>query len=351
MYMYLSDYQPHDPKKHHPGIGIIGCGNIVFSHLKGYKLGKYRIIAMADIDEKVLQEKATLVPGVKTFTDYRELLALQEVEVVDCATRPLPRAQIIRDALNAGKHVLSQKPFVLDLKVGEELVKVAEKKKLLLAVNQNGRWNPIWNYAYQAIQARLIGEVLSVHMRCHWDHNGIVGTPFNKVKHIILYDYGIHWFDILRCWMDKEPKRVFASFAKAANQKANPPLLAQVIIEYENAQTTLVFDGSQSIGGEDAFFIGGSKGSIICTGPDLNQHMLEVRTKEGTFRPNLKGSWFPDGFHGSMGELLCAIEENREPWNNAKDNLESLQLCFAACASADKEESVCPSEITRLEID
>ena len=61
------------------------------------------------------------------------------------------------------------------------------------------------------------------------------------------------------------------------------------------------------------------------------------------------GSWFPDGFHGTMGELLCAIEENRKPWNNAKDNLKSLQLCFAACVSADKGEAVDPSKITRLE--
>ena len=324
--MYQFDYQPHDPQKYHPGIGIIGCGGIVFSHLKGYELGKYRIVAMADINEKNLKEKSALVPGVKTFTDYRELLALPEVKVVDCATHPAPRVQIIKDALKAGKHVLSQKPFVLDLKIGEELVKFAEKKKLLLAVNQNGRWNSVWNYAYQAIRTGLIGEIMSVHMRCHWDHNGIVGKEFNKIRHVILYDFGIHWFDILCCWMNKKPKRVFASFAKAVNQKANPPLLAQVIIEYEKAQATLVFDGSQSIGGEDSFFIGGTKGSVVCTGSDLSHHILELRTKEGTFRPNLKGSWFPVGFHGTMGELLCAIEKNRKPWNNAKDNLNSLQL-------------------------
>ena len=98
-----------------------------------------------------------------------------------------------------------------------------------LAVNQNGRWNPLWNYAYQAIRTGLIGEVMSVHMRCHWDHNWIVGKEFNKIRHAILYDYGIHWFDILSCWMDKKSKRVFASFTKAINQKANPPLLSLLV--------------------------------------------------------------------------------------------------------------------------
>ncbi|MCK4244375.1 MAG: Gfo/Idh/MocA family oxidoreductase, partial [Candidatus Omnitrophica bacterium] len=263
------DYKPHDPKGYRPGIGIIGCGNIVRNHLAAYKKANYRIVAMADINIDNLKDRARQVPGVKIFTDYNQLLKLPEVKVVDIATHPEERVQLVRDALNSGKHVLSQKPFVLDLKVGEELAKLAAKKKLLLAVNQNGRWNPPWNYAYQVIQAGMIGKVMSVHMCCHWDHNGIRRNPkFNKLQHIVLYDYGIHWFDILAVWMgNKQAKRVFASFSKAPNQKAAPPLLAQALIEYEGAQASLVFDGSQNAGGEDSFFIGGTKGSILCTGP------------------------------------------------------------------------------------
>jgi len=348
--MYKFNYQPKDPKKYRPGIGIIGCGGIVFSHIAAYKKAKYRIVALADINEKNLKEKANLIPGVKTYTDYRDLLSLPEVEVVDCATHPEPRVRIMKDAIEAGKHILSQKPFVTDLKIGQELIKLAKKEKVFLAVNQNGRWNPPWNYTYQAIKRGIIGEIMSVHMRCHWDHNGIVGSEFNKIRHIILYDYGIHWFDILNCWIDKKPKKIFASFSKAPNQKANPPLLAQAIIEYSNAQVSLIFDGSQRIGGEDSFFIGGTKGSIICSGkPNLSHYTLKICTEGGIYQPDLEGSWFPDGFHGTMGELLLAIEENRKPWNNAEDNLKSLQLCFSACRSADKKEPVNPESITKIE--
>jgi len=51
--------------------------------------------------------------------------------------------------------------------------------------------------------------------------------------------------------------------------------------------------------------------------------------------PELSGTWFREGFHGTMAELLCAIEEKRTPNNNARENLKSLALCFAALASAD----------------
>lgn len=346
--MFKIDYKPHNPEKYKPGIGIIGCGGIVSSHLAGYKKGNYRIVALCDINEKNLKEKAKMVPGAKTFTDYRDLLKLEEVEVIDIATHPEERVQIIKDSLNAGKHVLSQKPFVTDIEVGKQLVKIAKKEKVLLAVNQNGRWNPAWNYTYQVIKKGIIGEVMSVNMTCNWDHNWVIGKKFNELKHLILYDYGIHWFDIISCWIDKKAKNVYASISKAPRQKAKPPLLANVLIEYEKAQATITFNANQTVGSKFTFFIGGTDGFISGTGDNLNYENLEIRTKEGFFRPVLEGQWFPDGFHGTMGELLCAIEEKRQPWNNAEDNLKSLQLCFSACESADTGKVINPEDVKKL---
>ena len=51
---------------------------------------------------------------------------------------------------------------------------------------------------------------------------------------------------------------------------------------------------------------------------------------QGIETPTLRGQWFDDGFRGTMGELMCAIEENREPLNGARENLTSLALTFAA---------------------
>ena len=75
---------------------------------------------------------------------------------------------------------------------------------------------------------------------------------------------------------------------------------------------------------------------------------VELRTSEGRFKPLLQGKWFPDGFKGTMGELLCAREEGRQPSNNAEDNLRSLQLCFAACHSADAGKVLHVSSVTKL---
>ena len=68
-------------------------------------------------------------------------------------------------------------------------------------------------------------------------------------------------------------------------------------------------------------------------GPDLGHQAVELYTEAGVARPQLTGSWFNDGFAGAMGELLCAIQDGREPLNSARGNLSSLKLCQAALRS------------------
>ena len=69
-------------------------------------------------------------------------------------------------------------------------------------------------------------------------------------------------------------------------------------------------------------------------------------TAKGEARPTLSGAWFPDGMAGAMGELLCAIEEDRDPENSAATNLHSLALCFAALESSRSGRLEIPGRIT-----
>jgi predicted dehydrogenase len=127
-----------------------------------------------------------------------------------------------------------------------------------------------------------------------------------------------------------------------------PALLGQALIEFDQGQASLVFDGDTQFGPSDVTYVTGTKGTIVSTGPDLKHQTLTLHTSEGWASPKLEGCWFPDGFHGTMGELLCAIEKDRQPFNNARDNLNSLALCFAAVASAESHEAMRPGDIRRL---
>lgn len=343
-------YRPRDPKRYRPAIGLIACGGITSYHLRAYKAAGYEVVALCNPTEaKARARQKEFYPRAAVYTDYRDVLKRDDIEVVDVATHPAERVEIITDALNAGKHVLSQKPFVTDLDAGQRLVDLAERKGLKLAVNQNGRWAPHFSYIRQAIDRGVIGQPIAAHLSVHWDHNWVKGSPFERVHHLILYDFGVHWFDILCAFMGEQmPKRVFASNAVSPSQKVAPPLLAQAMVEYDGAQATLVFDADVRQGKADETYVAGTKGTIRSVGPSLEKQKLTLSTPRGRASPKLKGSWFREGFHGTMAELLLAIEQRREPSNNARDNLKSLALCFAACASADRGEPVIPGTVRRL---
>ncbi len=343
-------YRPQNPKHYSPNIALIGCGGISEQHLKAYKKAKYKIVALCDADlTKAAQRQKQFFPRAQIYANYREVLQRDDVEVIDIATHPEQRLSIITDTLNANKHVLSQKPFVTDLDEGKLLVELARKRNRKLAVNQNGRWAPHFSYIRHAISKGLLGEVFAAHLAVHWDHNWIAGTHFDSVRHIILYDFAIHWFDILTTFFpNKTPRRVYASYAKSPSQKAAPNLLAQALIEFDNAQATLTFDANVKLGQQDSTFIAGTNGTIFSTGPSLTKQKLTLFTPRGHASPKLKGNWFPDGFHGTMAELLCAIEQNREPSNSAQNNLASLALCFAAVQSAETNQPQIPGTVRKL---
>jgi predicted dehydrogenase len=109
-----------------------------------------------------------------------------------------------------------------------------------------------------------------------------------------------------------------------------------------------VFDANSRFGPLDATYISGTRGTLVSTGPSLGDQTATLFTTEGEAHPQLQGAWFNDGFHGTMAELLCSIEENREPLNGARDNLLSLELCFAAIESSHRGTAIEPGTVRGL---
>jgi len=328
-------YRPRDPRTYRPGIGLIGAGGITASHLDAYKKAGYRVLAISNPTlAKAAARRDAFFPDARISTDPEAVLACPGVEVVDIATHPAQRVALIEAAIDAGKHVLSQKPFVLDLDVGERLCDRAAKRGVRLAINQNGRWAPHLGYMREAVIAGLVGEVIGAHVAIHWDHTWIKGTAFEQIDDLIFYDFAIHWFDFLASLIGQRATSVFATRGFAAGQTVRPPLLAQALVSFEGGQASLVFDAHTRYGPLDTTFIAGTKGSLSSIGPNLQEQAVTLQTDAGAARPALTGSWFNDGFHGAMAELLSAIEENREPSNNGRGNLLSLALAFAAIDSS-----------------
>lgn len=337
-------YRPPMPRSYRPKIGLIGCGGITKSHLTAYRNMGWNVVAMCDPRIEAAEERREeYFPGAMVCTDHRVVMDHDEIDVVDLATHPDHRVDLIRDSLRAGKHVLSQKPFVTDLSVGRDLVALADQCGCKLAVNQNGRWAPYFSYLRQAVRHGLLGEIVSVDIHVAWDHTWIAGTAFEKIHHIVLYDFAIHWFDIVAgVFGERRPTEVFARAERVAGQELAPPLGAHAVVRYHGGLASLVFHAHTKFDPRESTVVTGTKGTFRSAGPVCANDRITLTSEDGRARVLLEGRWFDDGFAGAMGELLCAIEDDREPENSARRNLPSLELCFAAVASADSGVPVVP---------
>jgi predicted dehydrogenase len=338
------DYRPPRPARQHP-IALVGAGGISFAHLDAYRTHGFHVAAILSRDaDKARARRDEFFPDAEVMTDYAALLSRRDIEVIDLTPHPAERLPLMEAALKAGKHVLSQKPFVASLDDGEQLVALAKANGVQLAVNQNGRWAPHMAWMRGAVRAGRVGQVAGVHASLHWDHRWIRGTPFERMEDVVLFDFGVHWFDFVTSIMGRPAGQVTARSVASPATGIGVPMMASAILDFGDAQASLVFDAAVPAGPMDLTYIAGSAGSLRSSGPDLGQQQVELYTAAGVARPVLEGKWFNDGFAGAMGALLVAIETGQAPENSAEGNLASLANAFAALASARTGQPVRPGE-------
>lgn len=342
-------YQPPMPRLYRPRIALIGAGGISAAHLAAYRSAGFDVAVICNRTlAKAEARRDEFFPDAEASDDIGRTLVRDDIAVVDLTPHPAERRAMIETALEVGKHVLSQKPFVLDLDAGMALADLADEKGVLLAVNQNGRWAPHLAWMREAVRQGLIGDLHSCDIGIHWDHGWIGGTPFEAIDDLILCDFAVHWFDFLTSLIGARATSVFAATARASAQNVRPPLLAEALVTFDGGQAALVFDGTARFGAEDRTVVSGSAGTLVSRGPDLGHQQVTLTTSAGMSRPPLEGTWFKEGFIGTMGALLKAVEDGARPLNEARGNLDTLAVVFAAVASARRGQPVVPGSVRSL---
>ncbi|MBV9470356.1 MAG: Gfo/Idh/MocA family oxidoreductase, partial [Abitibacteriaceae bacterium] len=126
------------------GVGIIGAGGIARgAHIPGYKkLSNVRIVAVADPVEPARQSVAQEFDIAHTYADYQEMLQRDDIQAISVTTPNFMHAEATIAALQAGKHVLCEKPLAMNAKEGEAMVAAARKANRKLMCGFNNRFSP-----------------------------------------------------------------------------------------------------------------------------------------------------------------------------------------------------------------
>lgn len=335
------DLRPPRPVRRDRGIGVVGCGWVAGMALAAYKSAGYRVAALTDHSPaKAHALRDTWFPDARVHSDLAAMLADDAVEVLDVATHPGGRAAVVEEALRRGRHVLAQKPFTEDLDEGERLARLADDLGRVLAVNHNGRWAPHFAALLAADRAGALGAVTSADFAVHWPHDAVVQDKpgFAAMADLVLYDFGIHWFDLVSALLPDRPATVYAQVGHRPDQRIPAPTQAQVLIGYPQAQVSMLFRAAEPRHERGGYRVDGTVATVTHEGGSLGGHGVCMITGRGpdetvTHIP-IEADWFAPGMAGTMGELLSAVDDDRVPLHCAASSLRGLALCFAALESA-----------------
>lgn len=334
------------------GIGIVGSGNIVeHAHIPAYNAAGMRIVGVASrtpANAKAMAERAGVA---RAYARIEDLLADPDVAIVDIAVPPDFQPAIASAAIAAGKHVLAQKPLAVDFSAARALVDEAARQGVVLAVNQNGRFDPSINAARTLIRQGLLGERIACAMQMHitmpWQ--SYYSDP--KYRKLMILHMSIHHLDQFR-WLFGTPARVSAMTRHVPGDPLPGENLAVYTLQYDDGFLATSVDNGANWSSDFAitYRIFGTEAVLIgeIGWPHNAKSSLryELKKEPGVWHALEFGRrWFPDAFGATMGELMSAIEENRTPGNGGRDPLDTMRAVFAAYRSAETGRVAALSEI------
>ena len=187
-------------------IGAIGAGGFgLFALQQFLQVEGAELVAMAGTHREAALAMARRF-GVAETLDVERLLNLDEVDLVYIATPPFLHYGQVRAALEAGKHVICEKPLALNLAQAEELLQLARSSDRLCIANLMQRYNPLFEAVRQLIDSKVIGECL------HGWFDNAAGDEGLSAEHWfwdrsksggIFIEHGVHFFDLFEGWLGK----------------------------------------------------------------------------------------------------------------------------------------------------
>ncbi|MDP5276450.1 Gfo/Idh/MocA family protein [Chengkuizengella axinellae] len=286
-------------------VGVIGIGNMGVAHSKYVFEGKVKgavLTAVVDEQKERLQwAKDNLSEEIHCYSSLEELIQSEQVDAVLIATPHHDHPSAAIKALNAGLHVLIEKPAGVYTKQVREMNEVAAKSDKVFSIMYNQRTKPIYQKLRDLIQSGELGEIRRTNWiitnwyrsQSYYDSGGWRATWAGEGGGVLI-NQDPHQLDLWQWTTGMMPKRVraFCSFGKYRNIEVEDDVTAYV--EYENGATGLFVTTTGEAPGTNRFEITGDRGKIIIEDDKLTFWRLRVPEPE-----------FNREFKGGFGEPEC----------------------------------------------
>ena len=332
---------------------LIGCGRIAPNHIAAAldQANKLGIVALCDPVEAHAQALLTHIPpeqrsDVKIYTDYSTMLKEIAPQLCAIATESGKHAHIALDCIDAGSHLIIEKPIALSLKDADSVIRAGkENGKLVCACHQN-RFNKSIQKIRQAVESGTFGRLLhgTAHIRWNRGENYYKQAPWRGTwaqDGGALMNQCIHNIDLLRWMMGDEITEVFAYTDQLMHPYLEAEDLGLAMIRFKNGSYGII-EGTTNIypnNLEETLYLFGEQGTAKAGGKSVN--IIEEWRFDGEDEEQVKAIYSEDppnvygfGHTPLYADVLAAIQEGRPPLVDGEAGRRALELVLAIYKSS-----------------
>lgn len=323
------------------GICVVGAGAMGAQHAEGWRaVEEARLIAVADVDAERAQRFVEEYGFASWFTDYREAIALDEVDVVSVCTPAFYHPEVTLFAAQHGKHILCEKPIALTLKGADQMIEAARSHGVKLSVGFQLRRSRRTEELRKRIQGGELGRPVMFRRNISAPIRTTVGKPamhdMRRGNGGPVVDICCHFFDLLRVILNAEPARVTAHgfvFAEGRKELRGieevAPDTAAILIEYNSGDLgviTITWGLPPGVQGGNMEDILGPEGAIVLTSNEIRV------IKEGGETQRIISPQENEKAQ-EIRDFARAILEDIEPEVTGEDGRIALRVSLAALES------------------
>ena len=288
---------------------------------------------------------------VETTPGYgvlEEALASVDCDAVLVASPPGTHYVVAKAALEAGKHVLCEKPLATNLQDAFDLVETADRAERVLMVSQNYRYNAPFRVVQRLLMEDELGELASIEISCRRDTRMLFAPDDFRysMRHPYVLDMSIHHFDLIRAATGRDVSSVYAhSWRVPDSPFVHHPAVA-AILDLE-AGVPVVYQGDWATHEPETSWNGeweivGEAGRILWSGSEEDRGIGEVVLERWGKEPRLieqRDLEFVER-GATLQALRAALEDGEPPETVAADNVKSLAAMLGCVSSIESGEPV-----------
>lgn len=338
--------------------GLIGYGAWGQCHAEAIrKTDGAELVAIAAKSESTCASAREAFPDASVSTDYRDLLARDDVDIVDVVLPSFLHHEVASAVLQAGKHLLLEKPMCLSIEQCDDLNRQARAGGQLLAIGHELRLSSLWSKVKQMIDEGFVGEpqYVLVELSRNPYRLGADGWRYDidRVGNWILEE-PIHFFDFARWYLSSagEPVSVFAT---ANSRQPDHPELQDnfsAIVQFNGGKYAVVSQSLSMFEHHQTVKVAGTKGSLWASWSGAMDRTLHptffLKASDGetvTDIPIEKITGEVYELEDEMTMLVRAVRDGKPLMTTGEDGKWSVAMCVAAQRSVETGKPVNMSEV------